>query len=101
MHVVNSKCFSHNEAEGGAWPQATTWPAGPGPRRCQRRCPAPAAADRISLSRGSVLSREYLKYFPLVIVFIAYICVVYHVSKHLTHESTNRNGKKLYSKFFF
>jgi len=73
---------------------------GPQGHGLARRARAPAAGG-ISLSLGSVLSREYLKYFPLVIVFIAYICVVYHVSKHLTHESTNRNGKKLYSKFFF
>jgi len=35
MHVVNKYVFFHNEAQGGAWPQATVWPAA-------RRARAPA-----------------------------------------------------------
>ena len=46
------------------------WPTGPGPRRCQRRYPALAAAGRMWLSRGSVLSREY---FPSSFYFGGHI----------------------------
>jgi len=61
--------FFHNEAQGGAWPQATAWPAarsatawpaGPGPRRglagaaCGRRASA-GAQRRLQPADGSGL----------------------------------------------
>jgi len=83
----------------------------PGPRPAGPR-PGPQGQGPGAASAGAQRRRQPAEYrfrwdlysqestFPLVIVFIAYICVVYHVSKHLTHESTNRNGEKTLFQIF-